>query len=235
MNIVITMAGASKRFRDAGYSSPKYRLMSGCHSMFHWSLLSLKQYFNSNRFVFVVKEEDNARSFIEEECRILGIANITICELNYQTNGQAETVLATKCLLDNGPLMVYNIDTHIVPNSLPEIPDGCNGWIPCVNLAGDHWSFVKENGNGSVQVVEKERISDNATIGLYYFKSFDIFHELFNLSKNTNIGEHYIAPLYSMLDNVSTCMVDASLVKPMGTPDEYNLFTEKTQCGMCGV
>ena len=46
-----------------------------------------------------------------------------------------------------------------------------DGFIPCFKAEGTHWSFVKLNDTGkAVEVREKERISDNCTIGLYYFK-----------------------------------------------------------------
>ena len=110
------------------------------------------------------------------------------------------------------------------------------GHIPCFHADGDHWSFVKLNDEGKViEVREKKRISDNCTLGAYYFSSAQLYKELYEeyysddskLEKN----EKYIAPLYNyMIEKgmtVTISIVNNKKVHVWGTPEELQLFLEK--------
>ena len=92
MNIVITMGGLGKRFRDAGWNLPKYQIEAKGRTLFEWALLSLA-YFKNEKHIFLVRGEDGAVAFIREKCAGLGIDDINVVELDHLTRGQAETAL----------------------------------------------------------------------------------------------------------------------------------------------
>ena len=109
-----------------------------------------------------------------------------------------------------------------------------DGFIPCFKQGGDHWSFVRLDDSGKVvEVAEKRRISDNCSVGAYYFKSFDLFESLYDsyyLKSTGNLvgGEKYIAPLYNELlsrsGEVYISVIDAEKVHILGTPEEVEVF-----------
>ena len=69
MTIIITMAGLGSRFKKAGYNCPKYMIEAKGKTLFDWSMDSLLDYNRYvNKYVFVVRKEDNARKFIQEHC-----------------------------------------------------------------------------------------------------------------------------------------------------------------------
>ncbi len=120
MNIIITMAGLGSRFRKAGYYCPKYMIEAKGKTLFDWSMDSLVGYNNNvNRYVFVVRAEDHAESFIREHCASYGIQDVKIVELDYLTDGQATTCMLAipHCNADEA-IMVYNIDTYVEPNEM---------------------------------------------------------------------------------------------------------------------
>jgi hypothetical protein len=130
---------------------------------------------------------------------------------------------------------VYNIDTYVDPDALhpQQIRAGADGWVPCFQAPGEHWSFVRLGDDGwAVELAEKRRISGNATVGLYWFASgaayADAYARFFADPANLVRGERYIAPLYNQLlrDGGKVCISDlpADAVHVLGTPAELEAF-----------
>ena len=83
-----------------------------------------------------------------------------------------------------------------------------------------------------MEVREKLRISDNCTLGAYYFSSAQLYKDLYEeyyaddslMEKN----EKYIAPLYNLMIEkgmpVTISIIDVEKVHVLGTPEELNEF-----------
>lgn len=237
MNIVITMGGLGSRFRKAGYTVPKYEIEVNGKTLFDWSMLSLTAFFKE-KFFFIVRKEDKASDFIKEHCRLLGI-EAEIYEIDHLTQGQAETaVLIANRWKKNEGLFIYNIDTYVEAYAMkPEDISG-DGFIPCFTAAGDHWSFVRLDGEGkAVEVREKKRISNHCSIGAYYFSSASLYEKIYDefYRKNHYLekGEQYIAPMYNYMIqqgyDVRIQDIPKEKVHVLGTPEEVELFKENAQ------
>ena len=238
MNIIITMAGLGLRFKKAGYNVPKYMIEAKGKTLFEWSMDSLIDYNKYvTRYVFVVRKEDNASDFISNKCKVYGINDYKIFEIDAPTDGQATTcMLALPYCNENEPIMIYNIDTYVEPYEMKYDDIKGFGYIPCFFGEGDHWSFVKTDDKGkAIEVREKTRISDNCTLGAYYFKSADLYKKIYNeyYSNNNNLekNEKYVAPLYNYMISkgmeVTISIVDANKVHVLGTPEELKEFLIK--------
>ena len=237
IDIVITMAGLGSRFVKAGYKIPKYKI-EVCHkTLFEWSMLSLKDFNDKDvKYIFINRKENDDAKFISAKCQEIGIKNYKIVEINALTDGQATTALVAKPYWNDGDeLIIYNIDTFVEPGAIKYADIKGDGFIPCFKAAGDHWSFVRLDEQGqAVEVREKQRISDNCTIGLYYFKSCSLYEKMYNEyyenNKNLEKNERYIAPLYNhMIKNkyqVNICDIDVSKVHVLGTPEEVKYFKD---------
>jgi NDP-sugar pyrophosphorylase family protein len=228
MTIIITMAGLGSRFRKIGLDIPKYNLIARNKTLFEWSLLSLKNFFK-NKFVFVSLKENNSREFIKQICSCLEIRNFTIVEIDNLTDGQASTVMkAAEFINPLDSIMVYNIDTYVDPEALEDIMIRGDGWMPAFEAAGDKWSFINFDKNFRVlESVEKRRISEFGTIGLYYFKSYKLFKELYYNVDFQGQSEKYIAPMYDLLlrnGSVYTNILPNKCVHALGTPEDVLLF-----------
>ena len=91
------MAGVGVRFKQAGYNRPKYEIEVRGISLFDWSLKSLNNFRrDTNKFFFMVRQEDKAKDFISKSCRKNGIKKTIIYEIIEQTDGQATTALCAK-------------------------------------------------------------------------------------------------------------------------------------------
>lgn len=239
MNIIITMGGLGSRFIKAGYKVPKYMIEAKGKTLFEWSMDSLTDYNQGvSKYIFVVRKEDNAREFILEKCKkydftSLGI-EIHIVELDGLTDGQATTaMMAIPYCKEDESIMIYNIDTYVESGELRLDAIHGEGHIPCFHADGEHWSFAKCDENGKVvEVREKVRVSDNCTLGAYYFSSASLYREVYEeyYADGTKLekGEKYVAPLYNyMLQKgmeVTISIIDFDKVHVLGTPEELETF-----------
>lgn len=235
MNIVITMAGLGSRFKKAGCKVPKYMIEAHGKTCFEWSMLSLTGLSDiASKYIFIVRKEDDARGFIAQKCRELSINYYEVIEIDYLTQGQAATaMLASRYWDKSEELLIYNIDTYVEPYRMNSKERAGDGFIPCFNAPGDHWSFVRTDAEGrAIEVKEKTRISDNCTLGAYFFKSCGLYETLYNeyysSSEHMENGEKYVAPLYNYLiqkgGTVYISKVDSDKVHVLGTPEELELF-----------
>ena len=240
MQIVITMAGLGTRFKKAGYTVPKYEIEVRGKTLFAWSMDSLTGYFApENDYYFIVRAEDDASSFIRSEWeKITGSTKaVNVIEIDHMTDGQATTAkLAAPYWKADEPLLIYNIDTYVESGQLRSEDIEGDGFIPCFNAPGDHWSFVKIDENkDAVDVREKQRISDNCTLGAYYFKSCALYERMYDEyyrgDANMEKGEKYVAPLYNYMIRkgmkVRICLVDPACVHVLGTPEELEIFAKE--------
>lgn len=235
MTIVITMAGLGSRFKKAGYEMPKYMIEAHGKTLFDWSMESLKGYESKDtEYIFIVRKEDKAEEFILSHCKLAGITGARVVEIDKLTDGQATTaMLAAPYWKKDSELMIYNIDTYVESYELKTEDIAGDGYIPCFHAEGDHWSFVKldENGNAS-EVREKVRISDNCTLGAYYFRTCELYERLYqeyySTEEKLEKGEKYVAPLYNyMIEKgmeVRISIIDYGKVHVLGTPEELEVF-----------
>ena len=239
LDIVITMGGLGSRFRKAGYTVPKFMIETRGKTLFEWSIRSLQGYAEcAARYIFIAMRDESAdvEGFIEQQCAALGISDYKLLLLDYLTDGQATTAkLASRYWNPEHGLLVYNIDTYVVPGAMNAEELKGDGFIPCFLGEGDHWSFVRLDETGkAVEVREKKRISENCTLGAYYFKSCALYERLYDEfyanEGNLEKGEKYIAPMYNYLieqgGEVYISRVPKEAVHVLGTPEEVKAFEQ---------
>ena len=196
--IVIPMCGKSSRFFDAGYKLPKYMLELNTMTVFEWSLLSFKKYFDKEIFIIICNSNED---FIYEKVKSLNIKNFKIINLNKETTGQASTVYEGLSKLKiNDRIWIFNIDSKLLKFEIPVWIDECDGYLEVFeDNISDNWSFISIDENNNInKVTEKERISNLCSDGLYYFSSIDLFNRFYLKSKMIR-NEFYIAPIYNEL------------------------------------
>ena len=120
MNVLIPMAGAGKRFFDAGYVFPKPLIEINNKPMIQWVIESLKLEAN---YIFIIQKEHQKKYNIKSVLKILK-PNCKIIELDHITEGAACTTLLAKKLINNSdPLLIANSDQYIDWNSSKAIYD----------------------------------------------------------------------------------------------------------------
>lgn len=229
------MAGESSRFFKAGYTQPKYMLTLNDKSLFTHSVESFKKYFDTEKFIFIVRDDFDALKYVNKEITQLGIKDFDIITLEGTTRGQAETVaLGVRNYKESrDSLIIFNIDSFRKNYIYPQNIDDYDGYLEVFKGQGDHWSFVRPINNHSTRIdltTEKRRISNLCSTGLYYFKHVNDFLEAYDNYLETpketwEKGELYVAPLYNYLINIKKNihyhLIENEEVVFCGTPDEY--------------
>ncbi len=170
IDIVITMGGKGTRFRKAGYDLPKYMIEAKGRTLFEWSMISLSGFQDlAEKYIFIAMEDKSVdvKKFIESKCGELSIADYEIILLDYLTEGQAATaMLGAKYWNKDSALLIYNIDTYVEAGEMNSSELRGDGFIPCFQAEGEHWSFVRLDEDGKVaEITEKARSSEYCTLG----------------------------------------------------------------------
>ena len=239
MNFVIPMAGRGQRFVDAGYEQPKMLIKAKGKSLLEWSVDSLPLEICTRLIFVLLKEHEETfqlSDFVREKYQ--GDYSLHFVVLDEVTQGQAETVLKAKELIDpNLDLVIYNIDTYFHSDTLkgnllnPEYDGVLGSFIDETNST--KYSFAKTDEEGKiVEVAEKIHISDNALTGMYHFKKASDFITIAekNLEKGKTFkGEYYIAPMYNDLISLGKALFLDSCDEyaVLGTPKELEKFVGK--------
>ena len=238
IDIVITMGGLGSRFRKAGYTVPKYMIEAKGRTLFEWSMISLEGYMDrADKYVFIAMKDENndVEGFIRSKCEELSIMDPKVILLDYLTDGQATTaMLADKYWEREHALLIYNIDTYVEAGEMNSAELKGDGFIPCFQAEGDHWSFVRLDDTGRVaEIKEKKRISNYCTLGAYYFRTCALYEDLYNeyyQNKDRELvnGEKYVAPLYDYLlskgGDIYISDISPEKVHVLGTPEELQAF-----------
>lgn len=240
LNIVIPMAGAGSRFSNAGFVDPKPLIPVHGIPMVQLVINNLTPH-REHRFIFIIQSEHEKKYNLRKQLSEWA-PNCIIIETNGITEGAACTVLLAKSHIDNNDsLMIANSDQYIdcnINSYLNEIEDkNLTGLIMTMKAMDPKWSFVGMDYNNKVtRVVEKEVISNEATVGIYNFShgsDFVISAESMISANDRVNNEFYVAPVYNYLiksgHNIGIYNVGAEAdgMYGLGTPDDLKLFLEK--------
>ncbi len=232
MNLLLCMAGLYRRFRDAGYTTPKYLLpFEGRPTLAH--VLDLATSPHIDQCYLVANQRDEAfRPEIEALLAHVGIPKDHLVYVG-DTIGQAQTaqigIEHFHLHQPDAPVLVHNIDTILRGRDFGRIKTALSthaGVIDVFDNDGPQYSYVALNPQGRVvQIAEKQPISRHATTGLYGFASAQAFLDALK-SAHMSKGELYVSDVYAQMLQQGLPLTawpqqpqDQTIV--LGTPAEY--------------
>lgn len=206
INIVVPMAGRGSRFANAGYVLPKPLIQIHGQPMIRYVINNLRPN-QPHRFIFLCLQEhiekyqvDKLLKNWEPSCEVVAVDQVT--------EGAACTVLLAKNLINsNEGLMIANSDqwVDVDINAYLETIEAQQlvGLIMTMWANDPKWSFIRINQQHRViEVVEKQVISNEATVGIYNFVRGADFVSAAEkmIAKDLRVnGEFYVAPVYNEL------------------------------------
>lgn len=202
LNVLIPMAGKGSRFADKGYVFPKPLVEVRGKPMIQVVIENLN--IDAN-YIFIVQKDHVDKYNIKQMLEILK-PGCKVVEIEGVTEGAASTTLLAKHFFDNNePLLIANSDQYIEWDSSEVLYNFLNseidGGILTFKSTHPKWSYAKTDESGFVvEVAEKNPISNNATVGIYFWKKGSDYvtfaEEMIKQNKRVN-GEFYVCPVYN--------------------------------------
>lgn len=231
LNVLIPMAGAGSRFAQAGYTFPKPLIEVRGKPMIEVVIKNLNMEAN---YIFLVQKEHYEKYNLKYLLNLLA-PNCHIVQVDGVTEGAACTTLLAKQYINNDcPLVIANSDQYVEWNSNEVMyafnADSIDGGILTFKAHHPKWSYARVGDNGFVsEVAEKRVISDDATVGIYYWKRGSDYIKYAEQMINKNIrvnNEFYVCPVFNeaVADNKKIKIKSVSGMWGIGTPEDLNYF-----------
>lgn len=206
LKIVVPMAGRGSRFANKGYTIPKPLITIHSQPMIRLVIENIRPR-RPHQFIFLALDEHIAQFDLRTKLREWGGENSVVVPVAEVTQGAACTVLLAREFINSqDPIMIANSDQWVdldLDAYLKSMDDrNLDGLIMTMKANDPKWSFVRINENLVTEVVEKVVVSDEATVGIYNFKSGTEFVSAADkmISENKRVNnEFYVAPVYNEL------------------------------------
>jgi len=233
MNVLIPMAGAGSRFAQAGYTFPKPLIEVNGKPMIQVVVENLNV---DAHFIFLVQKEHYEKYNLKQLLNLIK-PGCDIVIVDGMTEGAACTTLLAAELIDNDyPLLMANSDQVVEWNSNECLyafdADEIDGGILTFKATHPKWSYAKLGPDGLVEeVAEKNPISDNATVGIYYWKKGSDYVKYANEMIDKNIrtnNEFYVCPVFNeaIADGKKIRVKEVPEMWGIGTPEDLNYYLE---------
>jgi len=238
LNIVVPMAGRGSRFTQASHTTPKPLIPMNGKPMIQWVIENIRPQ-RSHRFIFICQRE-HLESYPEVSRMLQSLCpGCVILTLNEVTDGAACTVLTARDLIDyESPLMIANSDQYVELDINDYLAVGDSPDIDALIMTfwSDHpkWSYCRMRPDGTVsEVVEKEVVSNEATVGIYNFRRGCDFvraaDRMIEMDLRVN-NEFYVAPTYNQLIDRGGRVITKNIGKDrdgmygLGVPEDLEFF-----------
>jgi NDP-sugar pyrophosphorylase family protein len=237
LNIVVPMAGRGSRFLSEGFTLPKPLIPVLGRPMIDVVVNNVRPA-SPHRFIYLCLEEHIVTYGLEAKLSAL-TPGCVIVPVRAVTEGAACTVLLAREYIDDAdPLMIANSDQWVdasIDDYLRAFDDpSVDGLI--MTMWADHpkWSYIRFDDAGkAIEVVEKEVVSNEATVGIYNFRHGRDFVRAADamIAKELRVnGEFYVAPTYNQLidegQRIAHCNVGRELdgMYGLGIPSDLAAF-----------
>jgi beta-phosphoglucomutase-like phosphatase (HAD superfamily)/dTDP-glucose pyrophosphorylase len=233
LNVLIPMAGAGSRFAQAGYTFPKPLIEVRGKPMIQVVVENLNIEAN---YIFLVQREHYETYNLKYLLNLIA-PGCKIVQVDGLTEGAACTTLLAKEHIDNdAPLVMANSDQFVEWNSNECMyafsADSIDGGILTFKATHPKWSYAKLNEDGFVsEVAEKKVISDEATVGIYYWRHGSDYvkyaEQMIDKNIRTN-GEFYTCPVFNEAigDGKKIRVKNIEKMWGIGTPEDLNYFLD---------
>lgn len=231
LNVLIPMAGAGSRFAQQGYTFPKPLIEVNGKPMIEVVVKNLN--IDAN-YIFIVQQEHYEKYNLKYLLNLIA-PDCKIVQVNGMTEGAACTTLLAKEYINNdNPLVIANSDQYVEWNSNECMyafsADSIDGGILTFKAHHPKWSYARVGDDGFVcEVAEKRVISEDATVGIYYWKKgSDYVHYAEQMiDKNIRVNnEFYVCPVFNeaIHEGKKIRIKSIESMWGIGTPEDLNHF-----------
>ena len=240
MDVIIPMAGHSRRFKKAGYNLPKFLLDCGGKKMIEHVL---DMFDESDNFHFILNNDhaedkdlhdtiksSSPKTFIYYvDSHELG-PTYTITQANLKINDDAQIIISYCDFTVSWDYELFKRQVMGFDAGAPFFSG-----FQAASLGNTKYAYMKHQDFNMIELKEKEsftddRLSEPASTGIYYFKSLNYFNflakRLFDGTKSFPNNESYTSLLLNeaveLSGKVLLFKVDQFIC--LGTPEDYEQF-----------
>ncbi len=240
MNIVIPLGGIGQRFKENGYIIPKPLIKVEGKEIIRWLLDNLK--FNSKDNIIIiynkVLNDFNFQEFINSY-----YPQIKLISLKKDTEGACDTISYAFSALNkhkNKKLLFLDGDTFYNEDILKKARLSSEDKIFYFKSLNKDpiYSYIKKNNKNIVlNIEEKVKISNYASVGAYFFQNTGIAIENIKkvLTKKSIIKEYYLSLVYKdlLFENKKVLCEEVKKFYCLGTPELVQNFKSKDNKKIC--
>lgn len=229
LTILIPAAGNGQRFRDAGYDIAKPLIKVKGEMMVGSVLKNVKPDMTPSSSMIITRAEHKvAEAFLMDPQSLL--PNVII-ELDKPTAGSVDTLLKAAGKINGAPLLLANCDQL----ASFDVEDFIKGDASILTFKSENpgHSYVSMDHEGYLnQIVEKQVITHDAVVGIYYFKDSDRFFEACRYVMDNDIkvkGEYYVSTVIARLiaTGLKIRAVEADKAIMLGTPEQLDEYLKE--------
>lgn len=237
IRIVVPLAGIGKSFSDAGFTMPKPLVDVMGIPMIERVIKNLTPQ-EDHEFIFILKKEmfERYSEFVDIfEKATQNKYKVILTE--YIPQGAACTILTAIDYINTDDELIIANGDQIVDVSIEIFIKNARiskaaGFIMTFEASRPKWSFVRLNKNHEVvETAEKKIISNNATVGIYYYKRGSLFVHaaLAMIKKDIRFNnEFYVCPAYNELilsgERVLSFEIDRKQMHAMGMAEDLAMY-----------
>ncbi|MEK7616876.1 MAG: glycosyltransferase family 2 protein [Patescibacteria group bacterium] len=236
INIVIPMSGEGKSFIQAGYTFPKPLIDINGKPMVQIVLENLTPKYK-HKFILVCKKEHFDKYSMHQVFVNSIKGDFITIPLISSTQGALCSVLnAVDQISSNQELVIANAD-QIIDIDINKFIDfarksKADGVIMTFKSHHPRWSYARVDEKGIIlETAEKKVISDQATVGIYYFKAGSSFMKaaFSMIEKNIRFNnDFYVCPVYNELilegKKIIKWEIKDVQMHGLGTPEDLNSY-----------
>jgi len=231
LNVLVPMAGAGSRFAQQGYTFPKPLIEVNGKPMIQVVVENLNI---EAHYIFIVQQEHYEKYNLKYLLNLIA-PGCDIVQVNGVTEGAACSTLLAKDYINNDrPLVMANSDQYVEWNSnecmYAFTADEIDGGIVTFEASHPKWSYAKLGADGFVsEVAEKKPISNEATVGIYYWKQGSDYVKYAEdmIAKNIRVNnEFYVCPVFNQAieDGKKIKVKRVTKMWGIGTPEDLDNF-----------
>ena len=231
LNVLVPMAGAGSRFAQQGYTFPKPLIEVNGKPMIQVVVENLNI---EAHYIFIVQQEHYEKYNLKYLLNLIA-PGCDIVQVNGITEGAAcSTLLAKEFINNDAPLVMANSDQYVEWSSnecmYAFTADEIDGGIVTFEASHPKWSYAKLGVDGFVsEVAEKKTISNEATVGIYYWKRGSDYVKYAEdmIAKNIRVNnEFYVCPVFNQAieDGKKIKVKRVNKMWGIGTPEDLDQF-----------
>lgn len=239
MHVIITMAGHSRRFHEAGYEGPKALLPLGGRPMIAHAV---DMFAADDSFHFVANQQQVADdpSLIETLHSLASDTTITIVPPHEL--GPTWSALQVEGIPLDEPVIVSYCDFTVAWDYrlfLRHV-EGADGAIPAfrgfhpASFGDTFYAYMRTDGDRMLELREKrsftaDRTQELASVGSYYFGSWALFREYAGrllAAEGASLPEAYVSLLFNAMvaDGLDVVVHEVERFVCLGTPEDVEQY-----------